>query len=243
MSVQDAPKLKPSGAKLQRTHLTAGNVLTQPRERLMQLGVEHLADTELLALLLGTGTSGECNLVLAQKLIDHFGSIDGVMNQPPQQLLAHRGLGVAKVTRLKAAYQLGLRCSEEKLKKAPAFSNAGQVMRYLQRKLGQEKREIFGGLYLDTRHHLISWEALFYGSINKTHVHGRVVLQKGVELNAAAVILAHNHPSGVAEPSRADIALTKELSDLCQRVDIQVLDHIVVAQHEVTSLSARGFLP
>ena len=242
MSVQDAPKLKPSGAKMQRTHLTVGDVLTQPRERLMQLGVEHLADTELLALLLGTGTSGECNLVLAQKLIDHFGSIDGVMNQPPQQLLAHRGLGVAKVTRLKAAYQLGVRCSEEKLKKAPAFRNAGQVMRYLQRKLGQEKREIFGGLYLDTRHHLISWEALFYGSINKTHVHGRVVLQKGLELNAAAVILAHNHPSGVAEPSQADRRITAKIQDVLNAIDVRVIDHRIVADLTVVSFAESGLI-
>ena len=209
----------------------------------MQLGANRLADSELLAVLLGTGSLGECNLVLAKKLINRFGSIDALMDQSPSQLLAQRGLGVAKVARLKAAYELGLRCNEEKLKKTPAISNAAQVMRYLQRKLGREKREIFGALYLDTRHRLLSWEALFFGSINKTHVHARVVLQKGLELNAAAVILAHNHPSGVAEPSRANIALTKKLNNLYQQIDITILDHIVIAQHEITSMSTRNFLP
>jgi len=128
------------------------------------------------------------------------------------------------------------------LAKPQALTDATAVARYIRRRIGHKEREVFGCLFLDTRHRPIRWEELFRGSLNRAHVHTREVLRRGIELNAAALIIGHNHPSGVAEPSHADLSLTRELKDLLARVDIVLLDHIVVATGGAVSLASRGLL-
>ena len=214
----------------------------QPRERVLRQGAAAVSSIELLAVVIGTGSPGEDVNQLAQRLLQQFHSVDGLLSAPKEVLLQVRGLGIAKVARLKALHELNMRQSEEKMDAGVSFSDVNLVARYIQRRIGYRSREVFGCLYLDTRHRLLSWEELFLGSVNRAHVHAREVLRRGLELNAAAVIFGHNHPSGVAEPSRADIALTQELTDLLRRVDIACLDHIVVAKQGSVSMLARGLI-
>ena len=161
---------------------------------------------------------------------------------PIPRLLEVKGLGPARVARLKAVQEMRLRTLEMHATQTPKFVDVGAAARYLQQRIGFESRELFACLFLNVRHQLLHWEVLFKGSVNKAHVHPREVLRRALELNAAAVILSHNHPSGVAEPSQADILLTRELRGLLQRIDVSVLDHIIVARSHYVSLAERGLL-
>lgn len=214
----------------------------QPRERLLHGGAQRLLDSDLLALCLGSGTSNESVLPMAERLLRQFGGLDALLGAPEHRLLACHGLGKAKVALLKAVNEIMRRQEEAELAKPAALTDTGVVLRYVRRQIGHQERELFGCLYLDTRHRPIRWEILFMGSINRAHVHAREVLKRGLELNAAAVILAHNHPSGSAEPSSADVQLTLELKKFLHYVDIAVLDHLVVTAHTGVSLAARGLL-
>ena len=213
-----------------------------PRERILTHGAAVCSTTELLAACLGTGVAGEDAIALAARLLKDFGSLDELLTAPHSALIACHGLGGAKVCRLLAMHELAMRQAEQRMQSQDVFTDVQAVCRYLQRRIGHARREIFGCLYLDSRHRLLVWEALFYGSVNRAHVHTREVLQRGLELNAAAVILSHNHPSGNAEPSQADINLTTELVDLLKRVDIEVLDHVVVSPNGTTSFATRGLM-
>ena len=214
----------------------------QPRQRLLQRGAEHLAVAELLAICIGSGQAGENAVSMARRLLAQFGSVDALLAASAQQLLACRGLGEAKVAQLKAIHELAIRNSEAQLTRPEAFADVNAVSRYIQRRIGQRQREVFGCLFLNTRHQLVAWEELFLGSIDRAHVHAREVLRRAMDLNAAAVVLGHNHPSGVAEPSHADLTITKELSDLLAKVDVRVLDHIIVTRGDTVSLASRGLI-
>ena len=214
----------------------------RPRERLFQHGAQALTGAELLALCFGSGRRGEDAVELAARLLGEFDGLDGLLAAPLEKLLAARGLGPARAALLKSVHELRTRHAEVPLKRQQGFSDAATVGRYVQKRIGHREREVFGCLFLDSRHCLLRWEELFFGSVNRAHVHSREVLKRAIELNAAAVILAHNHPSGSAEPSSADIRLTAELKDLLHRVDVAVLDHIVVARQATVSLASRGLL-
>lgn len=214
----------------------------RPRERLLRNGAQSLAAAELVAICLGAGVSGEDGLQLAQRLITQFGSPLALLAASHEKLLACRGLGVARVAQLKAVYELACRHDEYLVAQADPLQDVHAVSRYIRRRIGHRERETFACLFLDTRHRPICWEELFLGSVNRAHVHPREVLKRGIELNAAALVLAHNHPSGNAEPSQADLNLTRELKDLLFRVDIEVIDHVIVSPTTSVSLAARGLL-
>ncbi len=214
----------------------------QPRERVLRGAGSQVSAAELLAVVLGSGPPGESALALASRMLADFGGLDGVLQASVQRLLCVRGLGQAKVAKLKALHALTVRQAEDELRSQP-MRDAGSVSRYFQRQLGHRSREIFAVAFLDARHHLLQFEELFSGSIDRAHVHPRELLRRGLELNAAAVILAHNHPSRVAEPSQADLHLTAELVELLHKVDIRVLDHFVIARSDWVSLASRGLMP
>lgn len=227
----------------------------RPGDRLLINGAASLSTAELLALCLGggvpgSGVPGEDAIVLARRLLTQFGNLDNLLAAAPQSLLSCRGLGKARVARLKAVRELACRDDEIKLAMSSAMSDAVTdamtdamtVVRYVRRRIGYCQREVFGCLFLDARHRPIRWEILFKGTVNRAHVHSREILKRALELNAAAMVLGHNHPSGVAEPSTADIALTRELRDLLMRIDIVLLDHIIVAQGHGVSLANRGLM-
>ncbi|MEM7098898.1 MAG: DNA repair protein RadC [Pseudomonadota bacterium] len=216
---------------------------TGPRDRILEDRGSMLTIQELLAIVLGTGGSGYSVYQLAARLLDEFESLDRLLVHPPDMLRAIPGMGPAKVARLKAVRELTLRAAEEQLLNGITFDDVGAVSRYIQRRIGQKRSEVFGCLFLDGRHRLLSWEVLFYGSVDKAHVHAREIVRRAFELNAGAIVFGHNHPSGVAEPSQADIALTKDLGDLLARMDIRLLDHIVVSRGSCVSMAMRGLMP
>ncbi|MFZ5844713.1 MAG: RadC family protein [Pseudomonadota bacterium] len=214
----------------------------RPREKLLSRGAAALTDAELLAVLLRVGVRGKSAIELGQQLLDQCGGLAGLLQAESPVKLKLPGLGPAKSAGLLAALELSRRGLAAELQRGPAFSQPMQVRRYLQAELAGERNEIFLGLFLDTRHRLIASERLFQGSIDGASVHPRVLVQKAMLHNAAALIVAHNHPSGVAEPSAADEALTRTLKEALALVDVRLLDHIVVSQGSTVSLAERGLM-
>lgn len=214
----------------------------QPRHRLMSEGADALSTAELLAICLGSGVAGEDAVAMARRLLKHFGGIGALLSASLTQVLACHGVGPAKASVIKAIQELSLRDVEHELAHSEQFADPASVSRFLRRRIGHEPRETFACLFLNSRNQLISFEVLFRGSVDRAHVHGREVLRRGIELNAVAVVLAHNHPSGSPEPSQADIHLTKQLTELLRQIDIRVLDHIVVGTGSCVSFASRGLL-
>lgn len=215
---------------------------TRPREKLHQLGAASLSDAELLALLLRTGTAKQHVLDLASAVLTQFGGLAGLLSATPAQLNAVNGLGPAKQAELCAVAELAKRATAQHLQDKPTFTQPHTVKHYLQLHLAHQPTEHFAVLFLDTAHHLLALETLFQGTINQTSVYPREVLVRALHHGAAAVILAHNHPSGCAEPSPADIQLTDTLREALRVVDVRVLDHMVVAQGNVYSMAEKGLL-
>ena len=222
--------------------ITAWQEDERPRERLFRHGPENLSTAELLALCLVSGSPGEDAVRMSRRLLEEFGGIGPLLGAPVGALMKFRGVGLAKAAQIKAIHELMARDVEADLVKGLRFNDQQSVSRYLRKRIGNSPSEVFACLYLNSKHELLSFDVLFNGSIDRAHVHPREVLRRGIELNAAALILAHNHPSGVAEPSQADIFLTKELADLLRQVDIRVLDHFVVCARNTVSLAARGLI-
>ncbi|MCG8517582.1 RadC family protein [Marinobacter xestospongiae] len=214
----------------------------RPRERLLAHGAGSLSDAELLAIFLRTGTSGTPVMVLAQQLIERFTSLRGLMTASQRQFCEVRGLGSAKYAQIQAAMEMARRVMDEPLRQGDPLRSPEDTRRYLCSRLGTYPHEVFAGLFLDNRHRVIQYRELFRGTIDGAAVYPREVVRQALEDNAAAVIFAHNHPSGVAEPSQADVALTKRLREALGLVDIRVLDHMVVGHGEVVSLAERGLL-
>jgi DNA repair protein RadC len=214
----------------------------RPREKLLARGPQALADAELLALLLRTGIQGLPVLRLAQQLLDDFGGWSGLLHAGVADLARVKGLGPAKRAEIAAVLEIARRSLLEKLAEAPVFDAPEAVKQYLRLKLAGLSHEVFAVLFLDAQHRLIAMEEMFRGTLTQTSVYPREVVKRGLDLGAAAVILAHNHPSGVAEPSRADELLTRQLSSALALVDMRVLDHLVVGRGEVVSLAERGLL-
>lgn len=213
----------------------------RPREKLLALGADKLSDAELLAVFLRTGVAGASAVDLARELITRFGGLRGLLAADRASFSSARGLGDAKYAQLQAVVELSRRHLAENLQRGDALADPVQTRRYLQARLRDEPRELFGLLLLDNRHRVLAFEVLARGTIDAAAVYPREVVKTALAHNAAAVILAHNHPSGVAEPSAADRDLTERLIAALRTVEIRVLDHFVVGD-ECVSFAERGWL-
>ncbi len=211
----------------------------QPRERLMQHGAKALSDAELLAVLLGSGVRGKDAVTLGRELLETSGGLSALLGSEPPRL---HGLGPAKHARLAACMELARRALGEDLKRGEPLRDPVDSAAYLKARLRHLPHEVFACLYLDNRHRVLGFEELFRGTIDGASVHAREVVRACMHHNAAAVIFAHNHPSGVAEPSRADRDLTLHLRDALRMIDVRVLDHIVVGSGLPVSLASRGLI-
>lgn len=215
----------------------------RPREKLLARGPAALGDAELLALLLRTGMAGKNVLALAQELLDTFGGIAGLLNTSAEELKRIKGLGgPAKRAELVAVLELARRALAQQLKTRTVFDSPDAVKNYLQLQLAARPHEVFAVLFLDAQHRLLAMEELFRGTLTQTSVYPREVVLRALHHQAGAVVLAHNHPSGVAEPSRADEALTQTLKAALALVDVRVLDHVIVAPGAALSMAERGLL-
>ena len=216
--------------------------LERPRERLLGLGAGALTDAELLAVLFGNGVSGRSVLDLAHDVLARFGSCAGVLAAPLAEIRSVRGLGAAKAATLKAIVELTRRALQEEVAAKDALTSPDAVRDYLRHCLSALPHEAFMALFLDSQHRLVAADELFRGTLAQTSVYPREVVKAALACNAAAVIFAHNHPSGVAEPSRADELLTSALKQALALVDIRTLDHFIVAGNRVVSFAERGLL-
>ncbi len=214
----------------------------RPREKLMSMGSSSLSDAELIAILLGHGCKSINAVALARGLLKTFGGIRQLCDASHKDICEQYGLGLAGFSRIQATLELGRRYLFESISRGDAFENPVLTRRFLLSKLRHQGREVFGVLFLDNAHRVIAFEELFYGTINGASVYPRVVLQRSLAHNAAAVILAHNHPSGIAEPSTADKQITDTLCKVLAIVDIRVLDHFVIGEADAVSFVERGHL-
>ena len=213
----------------------------RPREKLLTEGAKKLADEELLAILLRTGVRGKSAVDLGYELLKRFGSINRLLAAGPE-LLEIKGLGEAKSAQFTAAIELARRAMEEELKERSALTSPGAVRDYLRVALGHRRHEIFVCIWLDAQHKVIGIEEAFEGTLTQTSVYPREIVQSALRRNAAAVIFAHNHPSGVAQPSQADELLTRSLREALALVEVKVLDHFVIAGNQAISFAERGLL-
>ena len=214
----------------------------RPREKLLEQGAAALSDVELLAIFIRTGVKGRSAIDVARDLLRDFGGLRGLIEADAGSGCNCRGIGVAKYAQIRASLELFERYLLESLDRGDAISDPGKTRRFLKGKLRKYSREVFACLYLDNQHRLIKFEELFFGTIDGASVHAREVVKRALDHNAAAVIFAHNHPSGVAEPSQADRRITDRLKSALLLVDVRVLDHMVVGDREVISFAERGYL-
>ncbi len=214
----------------------------RPREKLLHQGASALSDAELLAIFLRTGIPGKTAVDLARDLLLKFSSLRGLLTASRSQFCSQPGLGPAKYAQLQAMLEMGKRHLRATLVRDDALTDPTATREYLSARLRDHVFEVFACLFLDNRHRIIHFEELFRGTINGASVHPREVVRQTLEHNAAAVIFAHNHPSGVAEPSEADRQLTRRLQAALELIDVRVLDHIVIGDGESVAFSERGWI-
>lgn len=214
----------------------------RPREKLLARGPQALSDAELLAIFLRTGVPGKTAVDLARDLLTRFGSLRQLLDANEKQFCLGEGLGQAKYVQLQATVEMARRHMAERLERGNALENPDDTRRFISARLRDYPHEVFACLFLDNRHRVIAYEELFHGTLNGASVHPREVTKKALAHNAAALILAHNHPSGVAEPSRADNDITQRLKHALELVEVRVLDHLVVGDSEIVSFAERGLL-
>jgi len=214
----------------------------RPREKLLAQGPAALADAELVALLLRTGLKGTSVLQLAQQVLDAFGGVAGLLHAEAADLKRIKGLGPAKRAELAAVVELARRSLQQRLADRPAFDSPQAVRDYLQLQLAAREHEVFAVLFLDAQQRLLRFDEMFRGTLTQTSVYPREVVLRALHHHAAAVVLAHNHPSGQVAPSRADEALTQTLKAALSLVDVRVLDHIIVAPGQALSMAEQGLL-
>lgn len=217
-------------------------VRERPRERLFRSGPGHLSDAEVVAILLGRGIAGVSVMELARQLLGRFGGIRGVLNAPTADLESIRGLGPGKSALLTATRECCRRYMEEKLAAGHPIQSPADSQDFLVARLRDQPVEVFCCIFLDNRHRILAFEELFRGTIDNTMVYPREIVRQALQRNAAAVILAHNHPSGVPEPSDADRLITRRIRDALELVDVRLLDHLVVGDGACVSLASRGLL-
>ena len=211
----------------------------RPRERLLAHGAAALSDAELLAILLRTGVRGKSAVDLARELLGAFGGLSGLLARRAAKV---KGLGAAKTAQLAAVTELARRSLGEALAGGAALTSPGAVRDYLRLALAAREHEVFLCLWLDAQHRVTCCQELFRGTLTQTSVYPREIVKAALAANAAAVIFAHNHPSGVAQPSKADELLTRELKEALALVEVKVLDHFIVAGHQALSFAERGLL-
>jgi DNA repair protein RadC len=212
----------------------------RPREKLLSKGAAALSDAELLAIFLRTGLPGITAIDLARALLSEFGSIGALLSARQDAFCERKGLGPAKFAQLQAALELTSRYIKEELRANPIFTSPQMVRDYLAVQMRGYQREVFVILLLDSRHQLLDFHELFQGTIDMASVYPREIVKLALQNNAAAVIVAHNHPSGVAEPSQSDIAITRRIKQALALVDIRLLDHFIIGRGAVTSLADTG---
>ncbi|MCV9879029.1 RadC family protein [Brenneria izbisi] len=213
-----------------------------PREKLVSLGVETLTDAELLAIFLRTGLPGIHVMQLAENLLAEFGSLHQLLSADQETFCMAKGIGLAKYAQLKAVAELSRRLFSSRLAKEDAMLSPEVTGQYLQLLLARREREVFLVMFLDNQHRVIRHQEMFAGTINSVEVHPREIVREALKANAAALILAHNHPSGKAEPSQADRAITEQIIKACLLLDIRVLDHLVIGLGEYVSFAERGWI-
>lgn len=214
----------------------------RPREKLLQRGAAALSDAELLAIFLRTGVTGKSAVDLARELLQRFGSLTNLFSATEKDFCAIHGMGQAKYVQLQAVVEMARRALREEMETGDALNSPGAVRDYLQLLLRGRSQEVFMAIFLDAQHRVIAAEELFSGTLTQTSVYPREVVKRALHHNAAAVILAHNHPSGVAEPSQSDQALTDALKQSLSLVDVRVLDHFIVAAGACLSFAERGLM-
>ncbi|MBV1883526.1 MAG: DNA repair protein RadC [Pseudomonadales bacterium] len=216
--------------------------LERPREKLQKFGASVLSDAELLAIFLRTGVAGKTAVDIARDLIGASGGLRQLMDWELEEFCQHKGLGPAKFVQLQATLELGKRYLAETLVKECSLGSPTDTIRYFTARLRGYSYEVFAALFLDNQHQVLQYEEIFRGTIDGASVHPREVVKLALKTNAAAVIFAHNHPSGLAEPSQSDRDITERLVDALSLVDIRVIDHIVIGDGEAVSFAQRGFL-
>lgn len=216
--------------------------LERPREKLLHRGSESLSDAELLAIFFRTGTVGKTAVDMAREALSEFGSLRRLVAAPKAEFCSLQGIGAVKYVQIQAALELGKRCLREALDRKDVMSSPDDTRQYILARLRPYEHEVFACLFLDNQHRVISFDEMFTGTIDGASVHSREVVKAALQHNAAAVIFAHNHPSGVAEPSQADRRITEKLVASLLLVDIRVLDHVVVGDLETISFAERGYL-
>jgi len=214
----------------------------RPREKLLRRGAAALSDAELLAIFLRTGCAGKSAVDLARQLLTRFGGLRTILEADERQFCAAEGLGPAKYSQLQAVLEMSQRHLAELLISGQVFESPAAVKSYLTQQLRHKQQEVFVALWLDNQHRLLRYEELFHGTIDGASVYPREVVKAALAENAAAVVFAHNHPSGVAEPSQADRKITERLQQALSLVDIRLLDHLVVGEGRVESFAERGWL-
>ena len=223
-------------------HIRDWPAAERPREKLLSRGVAALSDAELLAIFLGSGLRGRDAVGTARDLLTAHGPLRALLERTPAQLATLPGLGPARSCALAAALELGHRHLSADLERGVALSDPQAAGRYFAQRLRGFPHEVFAAMFLDTRHRVIAFEELFRGTLDGAEVHPREVVRRALALNAAAVIVGHNHPSGNPEPSAADRAVTARLKQALALVDIRLLDHFVIADGPPVSLAARGWV-
>lgn len=214
----------------------------RPREKLLARGPSALSDAELLALLLRTGLPGKHVVQLAQEMLDRFGGMGGLLHTSADALRQIKGLGPAKRAEMVAVLELARRALAHRLQQTPVFDSPQAVRDYLQLQLGGRHHEVFAVMFLDNQNRLIALEELFRGTLTQTSVYPREVVLRALHHHCAAVVLAHNHPSGAARPSRADETLTATLKAALALVDVRVLDHFIVTRDQAASMAEMGLV-
>lgn len=214
----------------------------RPREKLIDRGAQALSDAELLAIFLRTGIVGKSAVDLARDLLTDFKGLRPLLEAREKDFCARKGLGPAKYVQLQAVLEMSRRHLGESMDKGQGLTSPEMTRRFLMAQLRNSHQEQFACLFMDSQHRVISFEILFYGTIDAASVYPREVVRKALQHDAAAIIVAHNHPSGVAEPSQADQSITRHLKEALALVDIRLLDHFIVGDGEVLSLAERGML-
>ena len=214
----------------------------RPREKLLQHGAGVLSDAELLAIFLRTGVRGRSAVALARDLLARFGSLNAVLSAPPQEFCQQHGLGETKYAQLQAVLEIGRRYLQEQMQQGRVLDSPRATRDFLSLKLRHLPHEMFACLFLDNQHQVICFEEMFRGTLDGASVYPREVVKRALALNAKAVIFAHNHPSGIAEPSASDRSLTQRLQEALQLVEIRVLDHFIVGKGEPVSFAERGLI-
>lgn len=212
----------------------------RPREKLLTQGPETLTDAELLAIFFRTGIKGKTAIDLARDVLQNYGGLRQLLAASPAQFSKMRGLGMAKYIQLQACVELGKRYIKAKIDKKNVLTCSDDTREFLMTKLRDKRYEVFACLFLDTRHRILAYEELFQGTLDSTEVHPRIIIEKTLHHNAAALILCHNHPSGNAHPSQADILITRKIMTALSFLDVRVLDHLIIGDGEITSLAERG---